>query len=63
MKKVYIVQYWHEDTAFMWQIYTVTTSLEYATDCIRMLDERDDVIQAGYETHDLVELEELVAEN
>jgi len=63
MRNVYVVQYWEEDTSFSWQIYTVTTSEEYVKDCARMLSEKDGIIQAGYEIHNLVELEVVFEEN
>ena len=63
MREVYVVQYWEEDTDFVWQIYAVTTSKEYAKDCSRMLQDREDVAQAGYETHGLVEMGVMVEEN
>ena len=62
-KDAYIVQYWEIDTDFLWQIYAVTTSLEYAEDCTKYLESRDDVVMAGYESHKLIELEEIFEEN
>ena len=62
-KDVYVVQYWEANTDFIWQIYTVTTSLDYAEDCTRYLESKPDVVMAGYETHKLIELEEIFEAN
>ena len=52
---MYVIEYLEEGMELMFQIHSVTSSIEYAKEICTLLLDREDIIEAGYSNWDLIE--------